>query len=258
MLRLFAWRLCLEFWNFLAWLLQFAPPSFFQRFDQSVDYFAFGANLDPSVLARRTMRVRGEAEILLRDHALYFNQPGPFEGFGFASVEAAPGRLAYGKVLTIGRIDAIRMDFYEVVPFIHRHRRVWAEQDGRRIFFYQATHPRDGQIPTREYLDKILYSAERSSIIPAELLQELRSTPTLAELTPRQDPTFLFERYGSGPTWLVNWLRAYDRRGVALFRRLYPMTLFGRWIRPELPRDSSFNTDRPVTPPSTQSDSVSD
>lgn len=240
MLRLLAWRLGLEFWNSVAWLLQFPPFSALRRFDRPVNYFAFGANLDPKVLARRGMRVRGEYEILLRDHALYFNQPGPIEGFGFASVEAAPGRVAYGKILTIGHIDAKRMDFFEVLPFIHRHRRVWAEQDGQPLFFYQATHPRDGQIPTREYLDKILYSAERSAVIPPALLDELRNTPTLTELVPRRDPHFLLDSYGSGPTWWVAWRQAYDRRGVRLFRALYGLTLFGRWIRPQLPPNSTF------------------
>jgi hypothetical protein len=235
MWRLFAWRLELEFWNFLAFLLQFPLFRRLQHFDRPVGYFAFGANLDPSVLARRGMRVLDEKELLLRDHVLLFNQPGPFEGFGFASVEAAPGRMVYGKVLTISRIDAIRMDFYEVLPYIHRHRRVWAEQDGVRVFFYQATHPQAGQIPSREYLDKILYSAERSRIIPPALLEELRNTPTLDVLIPRRSPHFLIDDYGSAPDWLVAWRKRYDMQGVRFFRFLYGLTFFSAWIRPELP-----------------------
>jgi hypothetical protein len=229
----------LEFWNFLAFLLQYPPFKRLRRFDRPVGYFAFGANLDPKVLARRGMRVLGEKELLLRDHVLLFNQAGPFEDFGFASVEAAPGRMVYGKVLTIGRVDAIRMDFYEVLPFIRRHRRVWVEQDGARVFFYQATHPKAGQIPSREYLDKILYSAERSRIIPPALLEELRATPTLEVLIPRRSPHFLIDDYGTGPDWLVAWRKRYDMQGVRLFRFLYGLTFFTRWIRPELPPEAA-------------------
>jgi hypothetical protein len=247
MWRVALWRLGLEWWNFVAWLMQIAPFVRFERWNRPVDYFAFGANLDPQVLTRRRMRVRSETEILLRDHALHFNQPGPLEGFGFASVEAAPGCLAYGKLLTLSRIDAIRMDYYEVLPHLRRHRRVWAEQDGRRFFFYQATYSQDGLLPTREYLDKILYSAERSAVIPDDLLSELRNTPTLIDLHPRGVPNFLLDDYGSGPPWLVDLRRRYDVRGTLLFIRLYGITLFSRWIRPQLPPEPINPLPAPLT-----------
>ena len=97
MWRLFAWRLGLEFWNFCAWALQYALPSWRDRIDRPVDYFAFGANLDPKVLANRGMRIRQETEVLLRDHALFFNQPDPLKALALRRSRRRRGGLLTAK-----------------------------------------------------------------------------------------------------------------------------------------------------------------
>lgn len=245
--RILLWRAGLECWNLVAWLLQFKLFVGLRRFDREVGYFAFGANLDPSVLTRRRMRVRAERELLLRDHELRFNQPGTFQGFGFASAEAASGKFVYGKVLTIGAVDARRMDYYEAMPFLKRHRRVSATQNGAHFFFYQATHPRAGLMPTEEYLNKILYSASRSQIIPPAYLAELQATPTLTELTPAADINFLIADYDVWPRSLSGARREYDRKGIKLLIALMNAKLSARWIRPQLPVDLT-HPDSPQNP----------
>lgn len=234
MYRLLLWRAGLECWNLAAWLLQFKLLAGLRRFDRPVGYFTFGANLDPSVLARRHMRVRNERELLLHDHELRFNQPGPFQGFGFASAETAPGKFIYGKVLTMGIIDVRRMDYYEVLPVLKKHRRVWVTQDGETLFFYQTTHPRDGLVPTEEYLNKILHSASRSKIIPQDYLAKLQSTQTLAKLIPVTDNNFLIADYDAWPGMLAGIRRRYDRLGIKLLIALMNTKLSAAWIRPQL------------------------
>lgn len=58
MLRLLLWRLGFEFWNLVAAIISVDKWGLFSRLNPPINYFAFGANLDPAVLARRRMRVR--------------------------------------------------------------------------------------------------------------------------------------------------------------------------------------------------------
>lgn len=225
------WRLGLEFWNLIAALLSLDSRGWFDRFNPPVTYFAFGANLDPAVLYRRRMRVRGQEEFLVRDYEMRFTQMGPFKGGGFASLEEAPGEVTYGRLLVLGRVDAIRMDYAELVPIFKRHRRVTATQDGRTFFFYQATNPVDGLIPTEEYKGKIMQAAEQSDLIPQELLTQLRNTPALTELVPTTDIDLFIRDIEAWPNVLHPVIGIYERCCLAIFRNTIHLSLFGWLIR---------------------------
>lgn len=231
MLRMFLWRLGLEFWNLIAAVLSLDSWGLFDRLNPPITYFAFGANLDPAVLHRRRMRVRSQEEFLVRDYEMGFTQQGPFKGGGFASLEEAPGKVAYGRLLELGRVDAIRMDFSELVPVFKRHHRVTSAQDGRTFFFYQAVNSVEGLIPTEEYKGKIMQAAEQSDLIPPEVLTQLRNTPTLTELVPTTDIDLFIRDIDAWPNVLQPVVRLYERCCLAVFRRTIRLSLFGWLIR---------------------------
>ena len=230
MLRLFLWRLGSEFWNLVAAIISLDSWGLFDRLNPSVTYFAFGANLDPAVLYRRRMRVSAQQEFLVRGFEMRYTQQGPFQGGGFASLEEAPGKVAYGHLLEMGRVDAIRMDFSELVPVFHRHRRVIHTQDGKTFFFYQATNPVEGLIPTQEYKEKIVGAAEKSTIIPPELLAELRQTPVLDVLEPAPGLNLFVDDIAAWPDFLHGPMRFYNGCCLALFRRTIRWSLLGSLI----------------------------
>jgi len=231
MLRLLFWRLGFEFWNLVAALLSFDSWGLFDRFNPPVTYFAFGANLDPAVLYRRRMNVRSQEEFLVRDYEMRFTQQGPFKGGGFASLEKAPGKVAYGRLLVLGRVDSIRMDYSELVPIFKRHRCVTQTQDGRTFFFYQAITSVEGLIPTEEYKGKIMQAAEKSALIPSELLAQLRSTPALTKLEPATGTDLIISNIEDWPNFLHGALRLYERCCFAVFRQTIRLSLFSWLIR---------------------------
>lgn len=228
MLRIIIWRLGFDFWNLIAALLS---GEFFRllflilrsplnRLLYPGYYFAFGANLDPIVLLeRRRMRPLAQEECLLRNHTIRFNQQGPFEGMGFASVHAQEGEMVYGHLIKLTWLDALRMDFSELTSILDRHRRVYVTQDGKRFYFYQATDPRVGLLPSEEYLQKILQAAEQSTLIPRSVLEKLLSTPTLKELKPARNINFIIRDYSVAPRSLEGVRRWYDR-SLKLLRSL--------------------------------------
>lgn len=233
MIRLLFWRLGLEFWNLVAALLSRDAFALLRRFDPPTLYFAFGANLDPAVLYRRRMRVLAQEEFLVRDYELRFTQQGPFKGGGFASLEYAPGKAAYGRLLTLTRVDTIRMDFSELLPVFHRHRRITLTQDGKTFYFYQASDPVEGLIPTAEYKAKIMQAAEQSPLIPPEVLMQLRRTPTLDTLEPVEGLNFFIKNYSAWPRSWEGIRRRYEQWCFALFRRMIGWSLLDRYIQLE-------------------------
>ncbi len=230
MLRLLLWRLGFEFWNLVAAFLSRVSWGLFDSLNRPTTYFTFGANLDPAVLYRRRMCVSAQEEFLVRDYEMRFTQQGPFQGGGFASIEEAPGKAVYGHLLELTRVDAIRMDYSELVPIFNRHHRITHTQDGKTFYFYQATNPVDGLIPTEEYKEKILQAAEKSAIIPPELLSDLRAIPTLDVLEPTSDINLFIDDISAWPDFLHGIMRAYESWCLALFRRTVRLSLFGSLI----------------------------
>lgn len=234
MLRILLWRLGFEFWDWVAVLVSWVP--FLARFSvlgAERIYFAFGANLSPAVLRQRQIVPGYQEDFLLRDHELLFNQPGPYEGFGFASVHSRPGKMVFGRLLRLRAIDEKRMDYFEVVPFLKRHRKVTATQDGHTFFFYQATFPKAGLRPTEEYLGKIMQAAEQSPIIPTAVLAELQAVEPLpmASLQLATRNNFLIHDYERGPAWMHRWWQRYDILCRRLLMWCYQLNGARRFIR---------------------------
>lgn len=228
MLRILLWRASFEFWHLVAFLISRLP--ILQRFNREVTYFAFGANLSSAVLQNRQIRPLAQQDYLLEDHELRFNQPGPYKGFGFASVHAAPGKKVFGRLIRMTRVDEMRMDYFELVPVLRRHRKITLTRDGKTFFFYQATRPLEGLRPTEEYLGKIMQAVEQSEIIPPDLLAELKAVRPLDKLEPPEGRNFLVE-IARWPPLLRPLGLKYDVWCRLFMMSIYQRRLFQRWIR---------------------------
>lgn len=224
MLKGLLWRFFFECANFFCWLLGGKG--------RTVKYFAFGANMDPRILARRRIRAHVSQDFVLREFSLNFSTPGPYEGMGFASVDAETGAVTYGRLHTLSWIDALRLDFYELVPVFRYYRRVWIEQDGERFFFYVTTRPRHGLKPTATYIDKLCTGYECAAHVPPEYVKELRAREVLLERRFSNDLQFAFPIPNRLPEPLVKFMRAHDRRAVDFFMtHLYNKSVFERFLR---------------------------
>lgn len=211
MIRMLLWRLLFE-------ILHLARAAFGPG-RPKVLYFAFGANLDPQVLARRKVRIFSAREFELRDFALRFSHQGPYRGQGFASIEAGDGARTYGKLYEISRLDALRLDFYEGAWLINRYRRVSHVQDGVSFYFYQTRSPRAGLQPTDDYLGKMLRGFSLLSNVPQDFLDGLKASGTVKALAVSDDVGFCFRVPNTWPALLVKLLRAYDQFVVGIFAK---------------------------------------
>ncbi|MGE0172459.1 MAG: DUF6421 family protein [Oligoflexales bacterium] len=203
------WRLFFEALNLVRAVLGPGHPR--------VLYFAFGANLDPKVLAKRKIKIFSAREFELRDFALRFSHQGLYRGMGFASIEASPGTVTYGLLYEISRLDALRLDLYEGVWFINRYRRVRQHQDGINLYFYQSRSPRVGLKPTDDYLSKMLRGFALLENVPREFLEWLKNHDTVKNLSVSDDVGFCFRVPNTWPKPLIKVLRKYDQFVVSLF-----------------------------------------
>ena len=211
MTRVLVWRLFFEILHLIRALLGPGRPR--------VLYFAFGANLDPQVLARRKIKVFGDREFALRNFELRFSHQGPYRGMGYASIETSDGALTYGKLYAISRLDALRLDFYEGAWFINRYRKVKHRQDDVEFYFYQTSSPRQGLQPTQDYLGKMTRGFALLGNVPAQYLDWLKSHSTIENLAISDDVGFCFRVRDTWPKALAKALRKYDQFIVGVFAK---------------------------------------
>ena len=203
MLRVILWKLGSE-WAHLKRAL-------WPQVGRKTYYFAFGANLCREVLELRRIKVFDEFDYVLGNAALRFSQPGFYRGHGYASADAADDGEVYGKMYLILERDAKRMDYFEGVPFIGAHEKVFRQADGFDFYFYRSTRIVDGLKPTREYLDYIVMAYRQMPEVPESYLATISATEVLDRYDPL-DVTGLFIReIDRWPTWLRPLLVSYER-----------------------------------------------
>ncbi len=190
MLRILLWKLGFEWAN----LMRILRP----RDDQRIYYFAFGANLSPTIMQQRCIEVFEAFDYELEDAELRFTQSGFYKGHGFASADPAPGKKVYGRMYLIRRSDEKRMDYYEGVPFIGSHEKLvqtddnglsWkskpsgleheASSSALLFYYYRATTFSDNLKPTQEYLDYITFAYREMEGVPDDYVAEMEKTPVL-------------------------------------------------------------------------------
>ncbi len=206
--RLMFWRLGFELKNI---------ERIYHSNKETINYFAFGANLDPAVLLRRKIKPLSEKPFKLENFELQFTHPGAFEGMGFASIESAAGKTVYGKLYELSTLDAKRMDYYELVPVLNRYRRVLTTQQGQDFYFYQSCDPRSGLKPTKNYWNMIINGFEKASDIPPEFIEGLASTATLDKMIPAKDLNFLVNNIERWPDNIKTIMRSYDSTAIKIF-----------------------------------------
>jgi len=203
LLRVMLWKLGSEWANLMRLL--------WPRFGTRIHYFAFGANLDKSVLALRRIKVFDTYDFVLQGAALRFSLTGFYAQQGYASADVADGEVVYGRMYLILESDARRMDYFEGVPFLEAHEKVFIQVDGMQFYYYRNTEIVDGLKPTREYLDYILHAYESMEIVPLTYLEHLKTTETLEEFMPIAETGTFVSDLSRWPKFLRPGLLGYER-----------------------------------------------
>lgn len=185
MLRIMLWKLGFE-WSNLKRILH--PCS-----DRRIYYFAFGANLSSDILKLRRITVYESFDYVLEDAVLRFSQGGFYKHHGYASADAAAGEKVYGRMYLIGESDAQRMDYFEGVPFLKVHEKVFQQHQDSQFYFYRALVPAENLRPTQEYLDYLTIAYREMDCVPDSYIDSMKATEVLEYLEP-QDKTGEFVR----------------------------------------------------------------
>ena len=138
------------------------------------------------------------------------------------------GSNVYGELLFLSKLDVLRMHFFEVVPFLAKHRVIEFEQNKQKGFFYQATREVPNLVPTKSYLEKILVHARKNPLVPKDYLAYLEAHTFVLE-NEQADDVFFAINYQEKQGLLKTLLKAYDRAIIVTFKVLIEFHPF-RWL----------------------------
>jgi len=197
--------------------------------DRKIYYFAFGANLSEDVLKRRRISVYESFDYVLDNAVLRFSQLGFYKDHGYASADSAEDEVMYGKMYLILQADASRMDFFEGVPILQVHDKVFRQVNGADFFFYRAKKTREGLKPTQEYLDYLITAYQTMPDVPKAYIDALAATDVLDHFLP-QDQTGDFVRdINRWPAFVHPMLVYYEGRCQRLVEFLWNRSMF-QWL----------------------------
>jgi len=223
LLRIILWKVGFE-WAQLKRIL-------WPRSDRKIYYFAFGANLSQKILEQRRIRVYEAFDYVLDDTGLRFNLAGFYSNHGYASADAAKGEVVYGRMYQILECDALRMDYFEGLPFLDVHERVTGIVNGSDFFFYRGVRSRNGLKPTQEYLDYLVTAYREMRGVPRSYIDTLAATEVLDHFLP-QNQTGEFVRHPERwPTFMRPLLLGYERACLYLVEFLWNRSLLQWMIR---------------------------
>ncbi|MBX2870085.1 MAG: gamma-glutamylcyclotransferase [Acidiferrobacterales bacterium] len=221
MLRILFWKIGFEWANIkrIIW-----PDP-----ERKIWYFAFGANLDKAVLEKRRIHVFESFDYALANAELRFTQLGFYRHHGYASADPANGAVIYGKMYLLLQQDADRMDYFEGVPFLQVHQKIYHDNADQSFFYYRAMIPREGLKPTQEYLGYITKAYREMPDVPAHYLKQLEQSPVLTEFLP-QDQTGDFVRHiEQWPKYLHPLLTFYEGLCLRIVEFFWNRSLF-QWM----------------------------
>jgi hypothetical protein len=223
LLRIILWKSGFE-WAQLKRIL-------WPRADRKIYYFAFGANLSADVLELRRINVYESFDYVLEDASLQFSQAGFYKEHGYASADAADGEVVYGRMLLILERDAERMDYFEGVPFLGVHEKVFRKLNGVDFYFYRAVTRVDGLKPTQEYLDYLTTAYREMPDVPQSYIDFLAATEVLEDFIV-QDQTGEFVRdIDRWPVFMHPLLVYYEGFCLRLVEFLWNRSLLQWMIR---------------------------
>lgn len=140
-------------------------------------YFAYGANMNPAILARRGLAPLDALPGRIDDYALSFTAPGlALVEPGFATVRASPGDHVHGVFYKMTATDLAALDRFE-----HDQERfevtVHTDRGPVQATTYRAHHHREGLRPSRRYL-AIVVAGARLHALPDPWVEWLQRHPS--------------------------------------------------------------------------------
>jgi hypothetical protein len=196
---------------------------------RKIYYFAFGANLSPDVLQQRRIRIYEAFDYVLEDAGLRFSQAGFYKDHGYASADAVAGEKVYGKMYLILERDAVRMDYFEGVPFLRAHNKVFDTVNDSDFFYYRSTEAQQDLKPTREYLDYLLNAYRDMEVVPNAYSETMARVDVLDQFMPQDQTGEFVEDIDRWPGWLHPALRYYESSCLSLVEWLWNRSLL-QWM----------------------------
>ena len=223
MLKIFLWRSIYNYFCFLK-LIGFRGAK--------VHYFAFGANLDPTVLKGRNIIPYSRTQFVLKNFAIRFNHEIPFKDAAMASIEPSSQENITGVIYEIDKIDERRLDCMESHIIFNRYGKKYGKDEvGNSFFFYSSNCPKDGLSPTAAYLKKILNGYELIDPKPTQFIEKLSRIKTIDGFHPKDPPNFLVKNYNQFGMRLRSTLIWYDKKCVSVFASLiFKPSLFEKYF----------------------------
>ncbi len=225
MLRILLWKIGFE-WAQLKRAL-------WPHTDRRTYYFAFGANLCPEVMEKRGIQVYDSFDYVLSDAALRFSQSGFFSNHGYASADITKGESVYGKMYLILQSDEVRMDYFEGVPFLGVHEKVFHKTDTLDFYFYRAKSPKTDLRPTQEYLDYLINAYREMPVVPKTYTDTLAATEVLEEYLPQDQTGKYIRDISRWPKLMHPMLVRYEGYCLLLVKFLWNRSVFQWLIRKE-------------------------
>jgi hypothetical protein len=199
------------------------------RANRKIYYFAFGANLCPDVLEKRRVTVFEAFDYVLDNSVLRFSQPGFYRDHGYASADAADSEVVYGKMYLILERDAVRMDYFEGVPFLDAHEKVFRQDDGFSFYYYRTTRIFDGLKPTQEYLDYLTTAYRQMPDVPDAYIDSIAATEVLERFLPADQTGLFVRKIGQWPAVMHPLLVNYERLCLVITEALWNRSLL-QWM----------------------------
>jgi hypothetical protein len=178
--------------------------------DKKIYYFAFGANLSMDVLRQRSIKIFDQFDYVLEKAVLKFSQGGFYKDHGYASAEASDVDVVYGKMYLILESDAQRMDYFEGVPYLHAHHKMFSQTEKFQFYFYRSTESIEGLKPTQEYLDYICNAYQLMECVPDDYLKSLKDTEVLDQFDVAEETGTFVSDINQWPKLLHPWLIWYE------------------------------------------------
>ncbi|MFT5658196.1 MAG: gamma-glutamylcyclotransferase (GGCT)/AIG2-like uncharacterized protein YtfP [Gammaproteobacteria bacterium] len=232
MLRIMLWKLGFE-WSNLKRILH-------PRSDRRIYYFTFGANLSPEIINLRRIGIFESFDYVLEDAELRFSQSGFYRNHGYASADAAPGESVYGKMYLIRQSDADRMDYFEGVPFLGVHEKIFQQHQDSCFYFYRAVAPAENLKPTQEYVDYLTTAYREMDCVPNSYIKSMEAIKVLERLEPLDKTGEFVRDINRWPAILHPQLIAYEGICQRLIEMLWNRSLFD-WMIKTRNRNSESN-----------------
>jgi hypothetical protein len=223
LLRIILWKTGFE----LAQLKRILWP----RSERKIYYFAFGANLSPDILELRRIRIYEAFDYVLENAGLRFSLAGFYKDHGYASPDVAAGEVVYGKMYLILERDALRMDYFEGVPFLRVHEKVYGKVNGADFYFYRALTAVEGLKPTQEYLDYLLTAYREMPDVPQAYIDAISTTQVLDYFEPPDQTGDFVREIERWPPFLHPLLISYEGLCMRMVEFLWNRSLLQWMIR---------------------------